>query len=114
MSEPSLLICGLRGENRGETSSLETAPRHPVATVLALRDRSGLTPVFLVVFTGFGAAQCCRPPHQSLRPREAASRISRLDHMERPTSALHSSRVTLDLRQLNAEPHTKEVGHGRV
>ena len=26
--------------------------RHPVVAVLALRDRSGLTPVFLVVFTG--------------------------------------------------------------
>src|SRR5690606_24200349 len=34
--------------------------------------------------------------------------------MERPTSALHLTRVTLDLRGLNAEPHTKEVGHGRV
>ena len=34
--------------------------------------------------------------------------------MERPTSALHLTRVTLDLRELNAEPHTKEVGHVRV
>src|SRR4030095_14737541 len=30
-----------------------------------------------------------------------------------PTPALHLSRITLDLRQLRAEPHTKEVGpHG--
>src|SRR5882757_8664769 len=34
--------------------------------------------------------------------------------MERPTSALHLTRVTLSLRQLGAEPHTKEVGHERV
>ena len=39
---------------------------------------------------------------------------ARIDHMERPTPALHLSRVALDLRQLNAEPHTKEVDHGRV
>src|SRR6267143_321908 len=37
-----------------------------------------------------------------------------LDHMERPTSALHLSRITLDLRELRAEPHTKEVGHHGV
>ena len=30
--------------------------------------------------------------------------------MERPTPAWHLSRITLDLRQLRAEPHTKEVG----
>src|SRR6185503_7952048 len=34
-----------------------------------------------------------------------------LDKMEGPTSALQIPRVTLDLRELNAEPHTKEVGH---
>src|SRR5436190_20148174 len=34
--------------------------------------------------------------------------------MERPTPALHLSRITLDLRQLRAEPHTKEVGHVEV
>ena len=34
--------------------------------------------------------------------------------MERPTSALHLTRVTLRLRQLNAEPHTKEVGRAEV
>ena len=34
--------------------------------------------------------------------------------MERPTPALHLSRITLDLRQLRAEPHTKEVGHHGV
>src|SRR5436190_4728653 len=45
---------------------------------------------------------------------ERALMRHRLDHMERPTSALHLSRVTLDLRQLNAEPHTKEVGHVEV
>src|SRR4029453_350317 len=32
----------------------------------------------------------------------------------RPTPALHLTRVTLCLRELNAEPHTKEVGHGEV
>src|SRR5206468_11160172 len=37
-----------------------------------------------------------------------------LDHMERPTSALHLARVTLSLRQLGAEPHTKEVGRYEV
>src|SRR5262245_21769180 len=37
-----------------------------------------------------------------------------LDNMERPTSALHLTRVTLSLRQLGAEPHTKEVGHAAV
>src|SRR3954453_11228091 len=37
-----------------------------------------------------------------------------LDHMERPTSALHLSRITLNLRELRAEPHTKEVGHHAV
>jgi hypothetical protein len=37
-----------------------------------------------------------------------------LDHMERPTSALHLTRVTLSLRQLGAEPHTKEVGRDEV
>ena len=37
-----------------------------------------------------------------------------LDHMEGPTSALHLTRVTRCLRQLGAEPHTKEVGHGAV
>jgi hypothetical protein len=37
-----------------------------------------------------------------------------LDHMEGPTSALHLTRVTLCLRQLRAEPHTKEVGHDGV
>src|ERR1700704_4068793 len=37
-----------------------------------------------------------------------------LDPMERPTSALHLTRVTLSLRQLGAEPHTKEVGHVEV
>ena len=34
--------------------------------------------------------------------------------MERPTSALHLTRVTLSLRQLGAEPHTKEVGRDAV
>src|ERR671913_2624821 len=34
--------------------------------------------------------------------------------MERPTSALHLTRVTLSLRQLGAEPHTKEVGRDEV
>src|SRR5918994_533830 len=34
--------------------------------------------------------------------------------MERPTSALHLTRVTLSLRQLGAEPHTKEVGRAEV
>jgi hypothetical protein len=34
--------------------------------------------------------------------------------MERPTSALHLTRVTLCLRDLNAEPHTKEVGRDDV
>ena len=29
---------------------------------------------------------------------------SRQDHMERPTSALHLSRVTLDVRRLGREP----------
>jgi hypothetical protein len=37
-----------------------------------------------------------------------------LDNMERPTSALHLTRVTLCLRELNAEPHTKEVGRAEV
>jgi hypothetical protein len=37
-----------------------------------------------------------------------------LDHMERPTAALHLTRVTLSLRQLGAEPHTKEVGRDEV
>ena len=37
-----------------------------------------------------------------------------LDNMERPTSALHLTRVTLSLRQLGAEPHTKEVGRAEV
>src|SRR4029434_8179425 len=36
------------------------------------------------------------------------------DHMERPTSALHLTRVTLSLRQLGAEPHTKEAGRHEV
>ena len=40
--------------------------------------------------------------------------IHALDHMERPTSALQLSRVTLCLRELNAEPHTKEVGRDAV
>ena len=30
--------------------------------------------------------------------------------MERPTSVLQASRITLPLRQLRAEPHKKEVG----
>jgi hypothetical protein len=30
--------------------------------------------------------------------------------MERPTPALHLSRIALDLRQLRVAPHTKEVG----
>src|SRR5579863_9289879 len=34
--------------------------------------------------------------------------------MERPTSALHLTRVTLSLRELGAEPHTKEVGRDAV
>jgi hypothetical protein len=34
--------------------------------------------------------------------------------MERPTSALHLTRVTLTVRALNAEPHTKKVGHDAV
>src|SRR5437016_2396076 len=34
--------------------------------------------------------------------------------MERPTSALHLTRVTLSLRELGAEPHTKEVGRDEV
>src|SRR2546430_10826143 len=34
--------------------------------------------------------------------------------MERPTSALHLTRVALSLRQLGAEPHTKEVGRDEV
>src|SRR6185503_12139121 len=34
--------------------------------------------------------------------------------MERPTSALHLTRVTLTVRALNAEPHTKEVGRDEV
>jgi hypothetical protein len=34
--------------------------------------------------------------------------------MERPTSALHLTRVTLSLRELGAEPHKKEVGHHAV
>src|SRR5437868_10286251 len=34
--------------------------------------------------------------------------------MERPTSDLHLARVTLSLRQLGAEPHTKEVGRDAV
>src|SRR5258708_454674 len=34
--------------------------------------------------------------------------------MERPTSALHLTRGTLSLRQLGAEPHTKEVGRDAV
>jgi hypothetical protein len=39
------------------------------------------------------------------------SEVVTLDHMERPTSALHLTRVTLCLRQLGAEePHTEEVG----
>lgn len=37
-----------------------------------------------------------------------------LDPMERPTSALHLTRVTLSLRELGAEPHTKEVGRDAV
>jgi len=40
--------------------------------------------------------------------------FSLLDNMERPTSALHLTRVTLSLRQLGAEPHTKEVGRAEV
>src|SRR5262245_16635031 len=40
--------------------------------------------------------------------------LDQLDHMERPTSALHLTRVTLSLRQLGAEPHTKEVGRDEV
>jgi hypothetical protein len=35
------------------------------------------------------------------------------DHIERPTSGLHLQRVTLSLRQLGAEPHTKEVGRAK-
>ena len=38
----------------------------------------------------------------------------RSDHMESPTWALHLTRVTLSLRQLGAEPHTKGVGRGEV
>src|SRR5262245_30483176 len=34
--------------------------------------------------------------------------------MERPTSALHLTRVTLHVQPLSAEPHTKEVGRGEV
>jgi hypothetical protein len=34
--------------------------------------------------------------------------------MERPTSALHLTRITLSLRQPGAEPHTKEVGRDEV
>src|SRR5438876_7958478 len=34
--------------------------------------------------------------------------------MERPTWALHLTQVTLSLRQLGAEPHTKEVGRDEV
>ena len=34
--------------------------------------------------------------------------------MEPATPALHLGRVTLSLRQLGVEPHTKEVGHGEV
>src|SRR4026208_177029 len=37
-----------------------------------------------------------------------------LDNKERPTSGLHLTRVTLSLRQLGAEPHTKEVGRAEV
>src|SRR5437868_8857264 len=34
--------------------------------------------------------------------------------MERPTLALHLTRVTLSPRQLGVEPHTKEVGRAAV
>src|SRR4030095_11297963 len=51
----------------------------------------------------------------SLRPGFRLRTVAaRSDNMERPTSALHLSRITLDLRQLRAEPHTKEVGHHAV
>ena len=38
---------------------------------------------------------------------DASASLKEGYHMERPTSALHLSRITLDLRQLRAEPHTK-------
>jgi DNA replication protein DnaC len=40
--------------------------------------------------------------------------VNTLDHVERPTSALHLTRVTLSLQQRGAEPHTKEVGRDEV
>src|SRR5262249_13642304 len=49
-------------------------------------------------------------PKRTLEPQNPRT----LDHMERPTSALHLTRVTLTVRALNAEPHTKEVGHDAV
>ena len=55
--------------------------------------------------------------HAAIRPSRAAGprSVTRLilSSMERPTSALHRTRVTLSLRQLGAEPHTKEVGRDK-
>src|SRR5215470_2688207 len=64
-----------------------------------------------------GAAVCleCHPDAEAIRaPPVDRSRCPELDHMERPTSALHLARITLSLRQLGAEPHTKEVGRDEV
>src|SRR5207237_4592765 len=53
-------------------------------------------------------------PGPPVRSKGRCGNGGHLDHMERPTSALHLTRVTLSLRQLGAEPHTKEVGRGKV
>src|SRR5687768_2018481 len=58
-----------------------------------------------------------RPATRDPRPATCEPRPANrepLDHMERPTSALHLTRVTLTVRALNAEPHTKEVGRDAV
>src|ERR1041385_8924471 len=71
---------------------------------------------------GSASNRCRSPPRLAHRlqgkpiwpARADVHEPATLDHMERPTSALHLTRVTLSLRQLGAEPHTKEVGRDEV